>query len=47
MKQLKNINYKGALALEIDAQYMDVSQEFTAPEYLSEAINRAYKLQRM
>jgi len=47
MEQLKNINYKGALTLEIDAQYIDVSQEFTAPEYLSEAINRAYKLMKI
>jgi len=35
------------LALEIDAQYIDVSKEFTAPEYLSEAINRAYKLMKI
>jgi len=44
MEQLKKINYKGVLALEIDAQNLYISKELTAPEYLSEAIKRAYKL---
>jgi len=47
MEQIKNTDYKGALTLEIDAQYIDVSKEFTAEEYLSEAINRAYKLMKL
>jgi sugar phosphate isomerase/epimerase len=44
MTQLKKLNYKGSLALEIDAQYIDVSKEFTAQEYLNEAINRVNRL---
>ena len=44
MKKLKSLDYKGSLALEIDAQYIDVSKEYTASEYLLEAKNRAYKL---
>lgn len=47
MAYLKKINYNGPLALEIDAQFIDVSKEFTASEYLLEAINRAYKLMDM
>jgi sugar phosphate isomerase/epimerase len=44
MDQLKKINYKGSLALEIDAQNIDVSMEFTAQEFLAEARNRANRL---
>ena len=44
MDQIKSIEYKGSLALEIDAQYIDVSKEYTAEEYLIEAKNRAYIL---
>lgn len=44
MDQIRKANYKGSLALEIDAQYIDVSKEYTAEEYLLEAKNRAYKL---
>jgi sugar phosphate isomerase/epimerase len=47
MIHLETLDYKGVLALEIDAQYIDVSKEFTAHEYLNEAINRAYKLMDM
>jgi sugar phosphate isomerase/epimerase len=47
MEQLKKNSYRGALSLEIDAQYKDVSKEFTAPEYLSEAMNRANKLMKI
>jgi sugar phosphate isomerase/epimerase len=44
MEKLKKINYSGSLALEIDAQYIDVTKEYSAEEYLSEGINRAYRL---
>ena len=47
MSYLKKVDYKGPLALEIDAQYIDVSRKYTAPEYLSEAMNRACKLLTM
>jgi len=44
MSHLKKLEYAGTLALEIDAQFIDVSKEYTAPEYLAEAINRAHTL---
>jgi sugar phosphate isomerase/epimerase len=44
MEKLKKLEYKGSLALEIDAQDIDISKEYTASEYLHEAINRIYKL---
>ncbi len=47
MAQIKNTGYKGALAFEIDAQYIDISKKFTASEYLLEAVKRAQKLLEM
>jgi len=44
MKKLKEINYKGVLALEIDAQYSDVFNEYAAEAYLIEAKKRADRL---
>jgi sugar phosphate isomerase/epimerase len=44
MDQIKNIEYKGSLALEIVAQYIDISKKYVAEEYLNEAKNRANKL---
>jgi sugar phosphate isomerase/epimerase len=44
MTQLKGLKFSGPLAFEIDAQFTDVSKEYTASEYLSEAVNRARKL---
>ena len=44
MKKLKEINYKGVLALEIDAQYSDVYKDYTAEAYLLEAKKRADRL---
>lgn len=44
MKKLKDLHYEGTLTLEIDAEYSNVSNEYTAEEYLHEAKNRANKL---
>jgi len=44
MLKLKELDYKGPLSFELDAQFIDVSKEFTISRYLSEAINRAYKI---
>jgi sugar phosphate isomerase/epimerase len=44
MEKLRKINYKGSLALEVDTQYIDVSKEYSVEEYLSEGINRSYRL---
>jgi len=44
---LKRIGYKKPLTLEIDAQYIDVSKDYTAPEYLSKAMESANKLMNM
>ena len=44
MEKLRNIEYKGSLALEIDSQFIDISKEYTAEEYLLEAKSRMYKL---
>jgi len=42
--KIKELNYDGALALEIDAQYSGVLDEYTAEAYLNEARDRAGKL---
>lgn len=48
MQQLKNINYQGALSLELDTGHIDkLAAKYTAEEYLLEAKNRAYKLMDM
>ena len=47
MNRLSALDYSGPLALEVDAQFVDVSKEFTAEEYLTEAMNRAKKLAEM
>ena len=44
MSKLKELNYTGPLSFELDAQFIDVSKEFTAPKYLLEAVNRANKI---
>jgi len=44
MHKIKDTNYSGPLALEIYAQYIDVSKEYTAEEYLIEAKNRTCRL---
>jgi len=44
MDRINNANYKGTLALEIEAQCIDGSKEYTAEEYLQNAKNRIYKL---
>jgi sugar phosphate isomerase/epimerase len=44
MEKLRNIEYKGSLALEIDSQFIDISKEYTAEGYLLEAKSRMYKL---
>jgi len=44
MAHLKRLEYKGPLAFEIDSQFIDVSKEYTAFEYLSEAVKRASTL---
>ena len=44
MTQLKKLEYKGSLAFEFDAQYIDVSKEYTAIKYLSDGINSARRL---
>jgi len=40
MTELKKLEYNGPLALEIDAQFKDMTKEFTASQYLSEAMSR-------
>ena len=45
--RLKDINYKGVFSLELDAQSNNVVNHYTASDYLSEAINIAYKLLSM
>jgi len=47
MTRLKELDYRGPLAFEIDAQFTDVSKDFTAPEYLNEAMSRIRKLTEM
>jgi len=44
MAHLKRLGYKGPLAFEIDSQYIDVTKEYTASEYLAEAFKRGSKL---
>jgi len=44
MNKLKELNYKGALTLEVDAQYSNVINDYTAEKFLLEAKNRAVKL---
>ena len=44
MKKLKKVNYKGSLALEIDAKYSHVLNKYNAKSFLAEAKNRANKL---
>ena len=44
MKKLKELTYKGTLSLEVDAQYSNVINQYTADEFLHEAKNRASKL---
>jgi len=44
MKKLKEINYKGTLSLEVDAQYSNVINDYTAEKFLMEARERACRL---
>lgn len=47
MEKIRKTDYKGPIALEIDAQYIDVSKEYSAQGYLNEAMRRAKKLINM
>jgi len=47
ISKIKELNYKGALSLEVDAQYSNVIDKYTAENFLLEAKNRAYKLMKM
>jgi len=44
MTKIKELNYRGVLALEIDAQYSGVLDEYSADGFLLEAKRRADKL---
>jgi len=47
MKKINELNYKGALSLEVDAQYSKVINDYTAENFLLEAKNRANKLMNL
>ena len=47
MGQLNAIDYKGPITLEVDAQFIDITKEYTVEEFLSEAFKRANKLAGM
>jgi len=47
MKWLKKLEYKGPLALEIDAQFKDVTKKYTASQYLSEAMGKVALLDKL
>ena len=45
--KLRELKYKGTIALELEAQYSNAVNEYTAPAFLLEARNRAQKLVNM
>ncbi|MCL2196806.1 MAG: sugar phosphate isomerase/epimerase [Treponema sp.] len=47
INKIKELNYKGALSLEVDAQYSNVLDKYSPECFLQEAKNRAYKLMNM
>jgi len=47
INKIKELNYNGALSLEVDAQYSSVINKYTAENFLLEAKNRACKLMNM
>ena len=44
MDQINKLNYHGPLGFEFDAQFIDISKEYTISEYLEKGINMARSL---
>jgi len=47
MKKLKELNYKETITLEVDAQYSNVINDYSAEKFLHEARERACRLMKM